>query len=419
MRRPAWLDRESEGWQRDGLITTAQRAAILDRYGAPAERNAAAVLIWLAVLAAGAGLVLLVGWNWDQLSRAAQLGLVFTVPSAAFAGALAAERRGQDLWTRRLVFLAAIAAGGIFLAVSDVYRAAEPGVPVLWALTLCVTAALVPAPFLTVVAGVVTIAWLLAQAGSAPASWIFLGLGACLALAVEQAPDRVAAGVTATAFAVWTFTIATDTWSDASATTFVFVLLAGAALDAWAHAPADRRPAFARPLPAAVFLLLPLAFLQVWHGQVRAHPWTDVTENPWPTIVLAIVLATVAIWPAIRRRGSPRAAALSALGLVWLVMWLTSPSLVTDVSARLTWAIAFGGATILAGVSLVREAARERSVGRFAIGVLFVASFVAARAIDAQGAIWQSALALFAGALLLGWLGRTWSKGSRPPEVRP
>jgi len=363
--------------------------------------------------------VLLVGWNWDQLSRAAQLALVFTVPSAAFAGALVAERRGQDLWTRRLVFLGAVAAGGIFVAVSDVYRAAEPGVPVLWALTLCVTAALVPAPFLTVVAGVVTIAWLIAQAGSAPPSWIFLGLGAFLALAVEQTPDRVTGGVTATAFAVWAFTIATDTWADASATTFVFVLLAGAALDAWAHAPAERRPAFARPLPAAVFLLVPLAFLQVWHGQVRTHPWTDITENPWPAIVLAAVLAAVAIWPALRRRGSSRAAALSALGLLWFVTWLTMPALVTGTSARLAWAIAFGGATILAGVSLVHEAARERSVGRFAVGVLFVASFVTARAIDAQGAIWQSALALFAGALLLGWLGRTWSKQSRQGAVRP
>jgi hypothetical protein len=33
-----------------------------------------------------------------------------------------------------------------------------------------------------------------------------------------------------------------------------------------------------------------------------------------------------------------------------------------------------------------------------------------ARAIDAQGALWPSALALFAGAALLAWLGRTWAR---------
>jgi hypothetical protein len=323
---------------------------------------------------------------------------------------LVANGGGRDLWTRRLVFLGAVAAGGLFVAVSDIYHAPQPGVSVLWAIALCASAALVPSSFLTAAAGGVTIAWLIGQAGIPPAPWMFLVLGPLLALAVEQAPDRTSAGVVAAAIAVWAFTVAGDTWADANATTFVWVLLAGAALDAWAHAPPERHPAFARPVPAAIFILLPLGFLQISHAQVRAGPWTDTVASPWPAIVLAAAFGAVAIWPVLGRRGGVRSAALAAVGLVWLAAWLISPPLVNGPGARWPWTIVCGGAAVLAGVSFVREASRERSGALFAMGVLAIVTFVVARAVDARGALWPSALALFAGAALLAWLGRTWAR---------
>ena len=96
MRRPAWLDRESEAWLRDGLITADQRAAILNRYFALHERSAAAVLTWLAVLTGGVGLVLLAGWNWDLIPPATKLSAAFGVPALAFAGAVLACRGGRS-----------------------------------------------------------------------------------------------------------------------------------------------------------------------------------------------------------------------------------------------------------------------------------------------------------------------------------
>jgi hypothetical protein len=412
MRRPAWLDRESEAWLRDGLITADQRAAILNRYFALHERSAAAVLTWLAVLTGGVGLVLLAGWNWDLIPPVTKLSAAFGVPTLAFMGALVAGRGGRDLWARRLVFLGAVAAGGIFLAVTDIYQSPEPGLSVWWPVALCVSAALVPSAFLTSVAAGVTIAWLVASVGSAPPPWMFLALGPLLALAVEQVPDRTAGAVVTAAVAVWAYSVASDTWPDANPVLFVMVLLAGAALDAWAHAPDDRRPAFARPIPAAIFLLASLGFLQMAYGPVRSNPWTDAVASPWPAIVLALGFGAVAIWPALSRRRSLRSAALAALGLTWLGAWLIDPAAVGGPAARWPWTIAFGAATVLVGVSFVRQASRERSAARFALGVIAVLIFVVTRAIDAQGALWPSAIALFAGAALLAWLGRTWSRRS-------
>jgi hypothetical protein len=409
MRRPAWLDRESAAWQQDGLITADQRTAILGRYTALHERSASAILMWLAVLTGGVGLVLLVGWNWDLIPPAPKLAAAFGVPALAFAGALAADRGGRDVWARRLVFFAAVAAGGIFTASADVYRSPDPGLSVWWALALCVCAALVPSAFLTSAAGVVTIAWLLASGGTPPPPWMFLVLGAVLALAVEQVPDRTAGAILCAAVAVWAFVVAGNTWRGAHHMLFTLVLLAGAALDAWAHAPLDKRPAFARPVPATIFLLAPLAFLQMSPGEMRSHPWTDAVANPWPAISLAVAFGAAAIWSA--RRGSVRSAALAVLGLAWLGAWLLGPAYVGP-GARWPWTIAFGAATVLTGVSFVREASRERSAAMFAMGVLAVLIFVVTRAIDAQGALWPSALALFAGAALLAWLGRTWARRS-------
>ena len=412
MRRPAWLDRESEAWLRDGLISADQRAAILSRYSALHERSAAAVLTWLAVLTGGAGLVLLAGWNWDLIPRATKLVAAFGVPALAFAGALIAGRGGRDLWARRLVFLGAVAAGGIFLAVADIYQSSDPALSVWWALALCVSAALVPSAFLTSVAGGVTIAWLLASGGFPPPPWMFLALGTLLAVAVEQLQDRTSGAIVTAAVVVWAFTVAADTWPGANPPLFVLALLAAAALDAWAHAPAARRPAFARPVPAALFLLTPLALLQMTRGPIRSDPWADAVASPWPAIALAVVFGAVAIWPAVRGRGQLRSAVLAALGLAWLGAWLLDPAWVGGPAAGWPWTIAFAAATILAGVSFVREASRERSGALFALGVLAILIFVVMRAVDVQGALWRSALALFAGAALLAWLGRTWAKRS-------
>ena len=409
MRQPGWLDRESESWQRDGVITPDQRRAILARYSGRAERNVADTLMWLAALAGGVGLVLLVGWNWDQLPRSAQLGLAFGGTAVLFGAALAASASGRRALAGRLTFLASVVAASMFVAVDDVYHVAQPGVSVFWALTACLAAALMPGTAMILLAAGVTTAWIIVQGGGGAPPWPFLAMVPLLALAVEQAPDRFGAGAVTGAIVLWAWSVGNETWSNAFATSLVFSVIGAAALDAWAQAPASRRPAFARATPAAFFAFIALLLLQLGHQNVVQHAFADATASLWLALAIAMVLALVAVSSILSRPAAWRPAGLAALGLVWLGTFVAHPASVSGSGAQLPWNAAFGLAAVLTGVSLVRQAARDQDLGLFVMGVLNVIGFVAVRAIEANGNLWQSALALFAGAVILWWLGRTWA----------
>lgn len=73
-----WLAKESQLWQDEGILQLGQRDRILGRY--PAEENAtgrmAFVLRTFGVLLLGAALLLVIGHNWDDLSRTGRLTTV-------------------------------------------------------------------------------------------------------------------------------------------------------------------------------------------------------------------------------------------------------------------------------------------------------------------------------------------------------
>ena len=89
------------------------------------------------------------------------------------------------------------------------------------------------------------------------------------------------------------------------------------------------------------------------------------------------------------------------------------PALINGPQSQIVWPAAFGLAALLTGVSLVRQAARDQDLGLFVMGVLNVIGFVAMRAVEAEGKLWRSAIALFAGAVILWWLARTWTSRRR------
>ena len=119
MRRPEWLTREAERWETDGVITPAQRQAILDRYPSHDEQLTSRTLVWLAWLVAGFGFILLVTWNWATIDVRLKLGGTIAVALALFVTAWQASRRGQDRRAELLAFAGALAAGAVSAAVAE------------------------------------------------------------------------------------------------------------------------------------------------------------------------------------------------------------------------------------------------------------------------------------------------------------
>src|SRR5262245_48605156 len=78
-----WLQDETESWQALGLVDVRQVHDILDLYEMPQEsaarqRSVAVfVLMSLAALLVGLAALLLIGYNWEAMSAATKLAIIF------------------------------------------------------------------------------------------------------------------------------------------------------------------------------------------------------------------------------------------------------------------------------------------------------------------------------------------------------
>jgi uncharacterized membrane protein len=219
MRRPDWLQSESEAWQRDGLITPDQRRAILGRYPATtgAAEQASSALTWLAVLAAGIGAIVLIAWNWTSIPDAVKVLLSAGPMVGLYIAAALAARAGRDVRAERLALLAALFAGGVLFVTEDLVHI-DPGrtnTTLLWAAVLAITALLTPSALTAAMGTLVAMWWVIVTGGSAPGPWWFLAIWPVLALAVERAPNRWVASAVAFAFGFWVFFAVLSVWTSA------------------------------------------------------------------------------------------------------------------------------------------------------------------------------------------------------------
>jgi hypothetical protein len=147
-------------------------------------------------------------------------------------------------------------------------------------------------------------------------------------------------------------------------------------------------------------------------GTHRAMTDWRITAGPvGPGIALVASLACGVGWNAWRSGAwRSRPVAIAALASLWLVEWFAIPgALRASWWQQWVWTWGFSAAMILMGASAVREAARTRDVGQFALGLLAVLVFVIVRVIDSQSLV-ISGLMLLASAVVLWWLGRMWAR---------
>lgn len=415
MRLPPWLGRESASWQHDGLINEDQRLAILARYRPPltAAQLVTRTLIWLAILSAGIGLVVLVARNWAAIPPPVRIGVATGGSLAGYAVAAVLARRGKPVESEYAALFAALLAGGAIFVIVEAAGGDLVKTPITlwWSGVLAITAAVLPSAITAGVGTAVALWWLLITGGSRDVPWEFLLVWPLLALAVQRDRDPAAAGGVALVFGCWSFFAALAVWRGQGVDTpaFVVALLAGAWLDALAHAPEARRPAFARAAPAMGFTALAITFL-LPSSTHRALPDARLeTSGAWMVLALVAVLAASAVRLSVAGRAVRwRPIAIVAACLAWLGLWLSQPGgHEAATAARWAWTLAFTATAVMVGGSAIRDFSISRDRGVFMAGILTVLITILVRAVDsAEGGVAAQAGILLASAGLLAWLAR-------------
>lgn len=414
MRRPEWLTHESEQWETDGLITPEQRRSILDRYPDTPEKDdqlTARTLVWLAWLVAGFGLILLVTWNWAEIPAGLKVGGTSLAALALYGAAWRASRRGAGGRAEWLAFGGALAAGAVTAAITEMMGVSPSNtLPVLfWALAIAVTALLAASPVTTALGAGVLLFWALIDTGRPPAPWAFMFVFPFLAVALERRSHVWAAGAATVAFGVWVPLIGIDTFNE-SMVPGAMLLAAGAALDIWAHQPADRRPAFARATPALALVAVGLVFLGMAALHRAALPlMVGDPSAVWPALALLGALILVALWPSAAQRSARwRPLTFGALAVIWMVStFVASGQTRAPLWWAWTWTALISVALVVLTVSAVREGVATRNRSLFLVGVAAMIALVVMHFTGQENNIGRSALVLFVAAGVLWWTSKT------------
>lgn len=135
-----WLLAEIDRWTEDQIISREQADRIRERYTAPIAGPPWGLLVFASAgaLVIGLGIILLLAYNWDQISKSGKLALVFGAVLGAHLGGLWLYRKGG--WQRRLgeacSLLGTMLYGAGIWLVAQVYHIDEhyPNGFLLWAL---------------------------------------------------------------------------------------------------------------------------------------------------------------------------------------------------------------------------------------------------------------------------------------------
>ena len=137
-----WLRGELAAWQREGVITDAQASAIGARYpaadgGSPTGGKLVSVIAMIGAVLVGLGVILLVGANWDGISRPMRLVLLIGAMVGFYAGGWRLRRSGNhDGIASALLLVGTLVFGANLFLIGQMYhvRAHDPLAFLVWAL---------------------------------------------------------------------------------------------------------------------------------------------------------------------------------------------------------------------------------------------------------------------------------------------
>jgi uncharacterized membrane protein len=335
----AWLAEELPAWTHDGLLTDDQARRIrarydfaeieLDRHAGPGRLVQALSL--LGALLVGAGILTWIAANWDGMSDALRLGLIFTsVVGLQWGGyELAFRRANHPHVGQALLLIGNLAFGaGIFLVAQIFHLSGHwPNAFLAWGLgSLAVAIAVEAVPVFALAAGALMI-WGIGEAGEFHATgvWSLAALGVLFGVAYwRRSKSHLAVSVLA--LAAW-LTFVPGSWSgSAKLIPTAWLAGAGALVAAGVLHRSLGRPDLQGPWRLAglgggmlaIFLLSirPLAGEFAWNegfrpdvGALWAVLAIAAAASAWALLVATERLARFEAWAAL---------AVTGLGLTWL-----------------------------------------------------------------------------------------------------
>jgi hypothetical protein len=138
-----FLSGESQKWVDEGIISAEQRGGILASYSA--VKKLPVVVLTLGMTMIGAGVLMFIASNWQNIGRAFKIILIVGAYLASVLGAYKFERAGRDWISNSLLFLSGfLLLGGIAL-ISQVFHisGSVDGLLVTWIIVFAPTFLLV------------------------------------------------------------------------------------------------------------------------------------------------------------------------------------------------------------------------------------------------------------------------------------
>jgi len=429
--RRRWLEEEISLWEKEGEVTSAQAAAILGLYESEGDlagkrgRRMFLALVSLALVMFAVGLLLLIGYNWDEIPRAAKVATLFVGVAAAFAGSVVEYRRGRQLAGELWAFGGVLIYGNAIWLLAQAFHieAHYPDGVLWWGIGALAAAHLLVSRAIGAQAIVLVLVWVpMESAAFAAPNYLFLPIAAALILLARRTASDALAGLTAAALGLW------------------LLLTTGSAWDAW-------------PLAPALLLLLGCAYqaasllgkagsttARIWDGMgllgvlgsLIALTFEDVhrsghpgsTDPEWTAIFAVSGLLLAWTWGLFLREGAAETIRR------WPVLLAATIAFGSIVSARLYqpgWAstyevvlaLLFSALTVTVGLWLLRAGVRLDEAPRFFAGVVYLLVFVLVRWIDLIGDLLSSsALFLIAGVVLAAAAHFWRRRHAVAPEVR-
>ncbi len=412
--RLEWLARESSRWRDDGTIDEQTRARILGAYrGEPLVRGSV-LLIVLALLMFGIGVLLLIGYNWRRIPDPGKVSLILAAVAASFGGSAISYAKQRTLTGEGLALLGTLLYGnGIWLIAQVLHIQGYFPDAFLWfGLGAGACAFLLRSEWIGVETAILLVVWVVASSAvSLRAEYLFLLAWPAVLLLAYRLRSPVTLAITAFALPMWAFF---STVPGSREPVFLgAAAISGCALyaiGAWQRDDSPMKPAW--QIAGVVPLLL--TFIPLLISEV--HREGNRQGAGVSTLAVIIVTAGAACVATLARRkvhDAATAAIVVVAGTLFAWTMLLAAGVGREVPFVLAATIAFSVLALLLSVSFIRTALRTNHPYDFAAGVLFAVVFLVVRWTSVIHNMFLSGLIMLAGGAGLLFVVRLWRQRDR------